>query len=243
MPRNDDPDSIAKRIRQFRKSAQGCSTQKVFAIELGIDQQRLSGYENRTSVPHHVVAAMIRMGANPYWLIFGEGTMRGTPEIEEGAREREIKAINLTGASVSDDQLAEFRVFPLYADEAAAEQPCDTRTTEIEGPAIIHRSWCPHPQETDYVRVASTGTSMEPTIPAGAIVTIDRTECDPERLVGKIVAVGLREGGVTLKRLQKDGRGGFVGVPENKNANHTVVPIRNGDRVIGVVQTVQARIG
>ena len=33
----------------------------------------------------------------------------------------------------------------------------------IEGPAIIHKSWCPHPDSTDYVRVK--GDSMEPGIP------------------------------------------------------------------------------
>ena len=243
MASHDDHESIAKRIRQFRKSIHGCSTQKEFAAALGIDQQRLSGYENRTRVPHHVVAAMIRMGANPYWLLFGEGTMRGTPETGEAVRDRDIKAINLAGASDSDRQLAEFYILPLYADEVAAGLPREVRDTEIEGPAILHRAWCPHPQETDYVRVASTGSSMEPTIPAGAMVTIDRAECDPERLIGKVVAVGLREGGVTLKRLQKDGRGGYVGVPDNKAADHTVVPIGDGDRLIGIVQTVHARIG
>ena len=242
MNADNDHESIAKRIRLFRKSVHGCSTQKEFATALGIDQQRLSEYENRTRVPHHVVAAMIRMGANLYWLLFGEGTMRGTPDTGEMSATATSRPSTLRGVCF---RLATRRVLysPPHADEIAAGQSRESRSTEIEGPAILHRAWCPHPQETECLRVVSTGNSMEPMIPAGAVVTIDRAECDPERLIGKVMAVGLREGGVTLKRLQRNSRGGYVGVPDNQGADHTVVAIDDGDRLLGVVQTVNARIG
>jgi phage repressor protein C with HTH and peptisase S24 domain len=239
----EDAPTIAERVKIFRKSCAGCSTQQAFAAALDIDQQRLSGYENGTRVPHHVVANMVRMGANPYWLLFGEGEMRGGPNATENVRDMAIKAISLTSAEVDDRQLAEFYILPLYSDEVAAGVPREVRDTEIEGPAIIHRAWCPHPRETDYVRVHSSGNSMEPTIPAGAIVTIDRAENEPERLVGKAVAISLREGGVTLKRLQRTARGGFVGVPDNPTHENRAIHLDDGDRIIGLVQTVHARIG
>jgi len=165
------------------------------------------------------------------------------PNATENVRDMAIKAISLTSAEVDDRQLAEFYILPLYSDEVAAGVPREVRDTEIEGPAIIHRAWCPHPRETDYVRVHSSGNSMEPTIPAGAIVTIDRAENEPERLVGKAVAISLREGGVTLKRLQRTARGGFVGVPDNPTHENRAIHLDDGDRIIGLVQTVHARIG
>jgi SOS-response transcriptional repressor LexA len=236
-------EEIGERIRDFRKSCTGFDTQQAFSQALGIDQQRLSGYENGTRVPHRVIAALVRLGASPYWLLFGEGPMRGAPQADEEVRAMEVRAVNVSNADVSARQLAEFYVLPLYADEVAAGQPLEVRDTEIEGPAIIHRAWCPHPAETDYVRVHSTGTSMEPTVPAGSIVTIDRAENDPERLLGRVVAIALREGGVTLKRLRRTERGGYVGVPDNPGADHRPVHLEEGDRVLGLVRTVHARIG
>lgn len=235
--------TLAERLRIFRKSCRAIKTQQAFAEALQIDQQRLSGYENGTRVPHHVIANLVRMGANPYWLLFNEGEMRGGPTSTEDVRTMEVKAINAGLASVDDLQMSEFYVLPLYADEVAAGTPRDMRDTEIEGPAIIHRSWCPHPEETDYVRVSSTGTSMEPTIPAGSIVTIDRFETDPEKLLGKVVAIGVSGGGVTLKRLQKSERGDYIGIPDNPTPNNQPIALtEEGDRIIGLVVTVHARL-
>lgn len=234
--------TLAERIREFRRHCPGIETQQDFARALCIDQQRLSGYENGTRVPSHVIARLVRLGANPYWLLFNEGAMRGSGR-DESLRDMEVRAVNPHDKTFADDAFAEFYILPLYADEVAAGQPLEMRDTEIEGPAIIHRSWCPHPRETDYVRVSRTGTSMEPTIPAGSIVTIDRSENDPARLVGRVVAIARHEGGVTLKRLQRTERGGYVGMPDNPSPGNPVVYLEDGDRVIGAVQTVHARLG
>lgn len=238
----EEDGGIGPRLRKFRKSCDGCSTQKDFAAALGIDQQRLSGYENGTRVPHHVLAAFVRMGANPYWILFGEGPMRGATVVNEAVRDAAIHAVNMGDADPDERQLAEFYVFPLYAEETAAAQPRDRRDVEIEGPTLIHRVWCPHPDETDCIRAHATGESMTPTIPAGAMVAVDRSETDPERLTGKVVAVAPREGGVAFKRLQRDGRGGYVGVPDNPAAGHPATPLAEGDRIVGQATVVYTRL-
>lgn len=222
-------------------SCTGISTQQAFAEALGIDQQRLSGYEHGTRVPSHVIASLVTLGANPYWVLFGEGNMRSVSASEE-VRGAEVKAIAAGEHQFSNNSMAEFYVLPLYSDEVAAGEPLNIRDTEIEGPAVIHRSWCPHPEFTDYVRVSSSGTSMEPTIPAGSIVTIDRTITNPEQLIGRVVAIAKNEGGVTLKRLRKDERGGFVGIPDNQNSENLPIAIAENDRIVGQVQTVHARL-
>jgi len=242
---DQEPDPISERIRTFRRSLVGCETQAAFAQALGIDQQRLSGYENGTRVPHHVIAGMVRLGVNPYWLLFGEGEMRGGPTSTEALREMSIRILNVTTANPSERQIAELYALPLYADERAAALPQERRDIVIEGPAIIHRAWCPHPRQTDYVRVRSTGASMEPTVPAGAIVTIDRSLTTPEadHLVGKVVAIALIEGGVLLRRLRRTERGGYVGVPDNPSSENRAVQLSAEDRILGLVQTVHAHIG
>lgn len=234
-------ETISERLKTFRNSCAGLQTQQAFAEALGIDQQRLSGYEHGTRIPSHVICALVTLGANPYWLLFGEGPMR-QGSASESVRGSEIRAINPSEQEFSADAMAEFYVLPLYADEVAAGSPRDVRDTEIEGPAVIHRSWCPHPENTDYVRVSSTGTSMEPTIPAGAMVTIDRSQTAAELLQGKIVAIAKREGGVTLKRLQKTERGGYVGMPDNLTPENLPIPLEEGDRIVGLVQTVHSRL-
>ncbi len=240
---SQNPDGIGKRIKEFRSSCSVANTQQEFAEKLAIDQQRLSGYENGTRVPHHVIARIVELGANPYWLLFGQGLMRGGAGFDESVRARELVAMCPQQLPENMKSLTDFVVLPLYADEVAAGTPKEMRDTEIEGPAVLHRAWCPHPEQTDYVRVSTTGTSMEPTIPAGSIVTIDRAVSDPERLVGKVVAIGLREGGVTLKRLRKTARGTYIGMPDNPSLQNEPVAIGEDDRIIGLVQTVHARIG
>lgn len=236
-------ETIGHRIRAFRQSCKEAVTQQEFAEKLDIDQQRLSGYENGTRVPHPVIARLVELGANPHWLLFGEGPMRPTAGADAEIRGRELVALAPQELPLNQRQLAEFVVLPLYADEVAAGTPLAMRDTEIEGPAVLHRAWCPHPESTDYVRVSRTGTSMEPTIPAGAIVTIDRSQNNPDALIGKIVAIGLREGGVTLKRLQRTARGTYIGMPDNPTADNQPVAVGSDDRIIGLVQTVHARLG
>lgn len=237
------PRDLGERLRLFRAHYRGGVTQRAFAEELGFDQQRLSCYEMGTRVPHHVVARLVEIGVNPEWLLLGEGPMvRRGPE-EEEIRSLELRLADERAAGVDGAKLGEFYVLPLYADEAAAGEPLEMRDAEIEGPAVIHRNWCPHPEATDYVRVHRCGTSMEPTIPAGAIVTIDRSSAVPEELLGKIVAIGLRDGGVTIKRLRRTERGGYLGVPDNTSPEHRAIYLDEGDRVIGQVTTVHAWLG
>lgn len=238
------PGSIAQRIRDFRATCPGITTQQEFAQALGIDQQRLSGYEHGTRVPAHVLAALVTLGANPYWLLFGEGSMRkgDTSEDIRDATLKEVSAINASQHKFSQEQLAEFYILPLYSDEVAAGEPLGVRDTEIEGPAIIHRSWCPNPQQTDCLRISQTGNSMEPTIPAGSMVTIDRSCTNPENLLGKIIAIVKHEGGVTIKRLQKTERNKYVGIPDNPGPDNLPIPLEEGDRIAGLVRTVHARL-
>jgi phage repressor protein C with HTH and peptisase S24 domain len=239
--KNSDTTDLAHRIKIFRNNYKGGVTQNTFAKILEIDQQRLSCYEMGTKVPHNVISKLVEIGANPFWLLMGEGGI-----FSESPEDTAIRDISLTipeenkNTKFKDNDLGDFYVLPLYSDEAAAGEPLQMRDTEVEGPAIIHKNWCPNPHMTDYVRISASGTSMEPTIPAGAIVTIDRSQSVPEELIGKIVAIAIKDGGVTIKRLRKTSRNGYVGEPDNPTYENRTIYIEEGDRIIGRVTTVHA---
>lgn len=130
----------------------------------------------------------------------------------------------------------DFREIPFYPDEIAAGQPLEIRDAP-EGIVIIHKDWCRQPEHMVAVRVSSTGTSMEPTIPAGAIVTIDTSETAPKPLLGQPVAIYKKDEGATIKRLAQTTRG-WCGIPDNRDPRHQVIMIEEGDRIIGKVNSV-----
>jgi len=65
----------------------------------------------------------------------------------------------------------------------------------IAAPAV----WCPHPAETNCLRVR--GTCMSPLINDDDIVVVDCVETDPALLSGKIVVTWQRDNGLTLSRF------------------------------------------
>ena len=65
----------------------------------------------------------------------------------------------------------------------------------IAAPAV----WCPHPAETNCLRVR--GTCMSPLINDDDIVVVDCAETDPALLSGKIVVTWQRDNGLTLSRF------------------------------------------
>ena len=130
----------------------------------------------------------------------------------------------------------DFREIPFYPDEIAAGQPLEIRDAP-EGIVIIHKNWCKQPEHMVAVRVSSTGTSMEPTIPAGAIVTIDTSMTAPKTLLGQPVAIYKKDDGATIKRLAQTTRG-WCGIPDNRDPRHQVIMLEEGDRIIGKVNSV-----
>ena len=144
---------------------------------------------------------------------------------------KEHPPLQLPGIAPED-----FREIPFYPDEIAAGQPLEIRDAP-EGIVIIHKNWCKQPEHMVAVRVSSTGTSMEPTIPAGAIVTIDTSMTAPKTLLGQTVAIYKKDDGATIKRLAQTTKG-WCGIPDNRDPRHQVIMLEEGDRIIGKVNSV-----
>ncbi len=239
---------INKRLRLIREKVEGPRGKLRFAKRIGESHSNVSRYERGRTIPAHVLARVTKeYGISAEWLLSGKGDMLApTAGDEVRALEVALPKSREGMAPVqrfSENDISEFYVLPLLRDPTAAGPGRRITDHDIEGPAIIHRAWCPNPARTDYVRVK--GNSMEPVIPDGAIVTIDKTYTDPARSVGHVAAIyiGATEE-VTIRRLQRDDVAAdrYVGVPDNPSPQNRPHVIEDGDRIIGRVVSVHALV-
>jgi len=239
---------INKRFRELREKMEGPRGKLRMARKIGESHSNVSRYEGGRTIPAHVLARIAQAyGVNANWLLTGKGPMfRPT-------RADDVRAITLTvprveegtaqGSAPTAEDLSAFCVLPLLKDPTAAGPGRRITDADVEGPAIIHRSWCPHPSRTDYVRVQ--GDSMEPGIPDGSIVTIDKSYSSAESSVGRVVAIYIAATEeVTLRRLQRDAAKPrrYIGVPDNMTLQNHPVAMEPDDRIIGRVGSVHALV-
>ena len=112
---------------------------------------------------------------------------------------------------------------PLLAVEAgtigqAGGQFADLDTALAEEMVAAPAFWCPHPAQTNCLRVK--GTSMSPLINDGDIVAVDSSQTNPKELHRKIIVAWHRENGLSLARfIAADG----VQLLESENRNYSPV--------------------
>jgi transcriptional regulator with XRE-family HTH domain len=185
---------IGKRIRQIRK-LRGL-TQKSFAESLYISQNFLSEVESGKANPSTTLLALIeyRYKISKEWLMTGKGSIQAPGE-EAGITSPELKIITPKEAKEhlkKSDRLDNFIPVPLLSDNAAAGQPAYINENDIEGYAIIYRSWVKDEKLHTAIRIR--GDSMSPVLEQGFIVGLDHSQRDPKKLQGKMVAARCEEG-------------------------------------------------
>ncbi len=127
----------------------------------------------------------------------------------------------------------DFYEIPYFPDGIAAGNPKEIKDYPEEK-VILHKDWCSHPDETSAAKLDDSAHSMEPTIMAGSIITVDHHLTNPEELDGEVVAIYKKDDGVTVKRLKKIGSR-WCGIPDN--SEYDVVELEDGDRIVGLVTT------
>ena len=239
---------INRRFREAREKLEGPRGRLRFAKRIGESHSNVSRYERGRTIPAHVLTRVASAyGVSAQWLLTGRGPMI------EPTRADQLRAVEVSlagsepGAGAMEPptaaEMSEFVVLPLLRDPTAAGPGRHITDADVEGPAIIHQAWCPHPSRTDYVRVK--GDSMEPGIPDGSIVTIDRSYTSPETSVGAVVAVYLAATEeVTIRRLQRDAvkTKRYIGIPDNLTPRNRPVVLDADDRIIGRVISVHALV-
>jgi Peptidase S24-like len=229
--------SLSRRLREVRQEIFGDHGGPELARRLGLPARTWYNYETGVTVPAEVLLGFIEQtGANPIWLLTGEGPRyrRSTDErlvsqlspvelIRRGLEELERSpgSMVVVGAeNLPSDQASSFVAVALYPlNEIAADVP---DRTMAEGYVLAYRQWLPNPAETIATRL--NDEAMHPILPAGSIVAIDRSITDPRKLHGQIVAA--RPGGVPMIRwLDLSGRHVILRPNQTSGREFPLIPV------------------
>jgi SOS-response transcriptional repressor LexA len=193
--------SLSRRLREIRQEIFGEHGGPELARRLNLPARTWYNYETGVTVPAEVLLGFIEQtGANPMWLLNGEGSRyrhsnedrliseltpvelirRGLEELERSTSESVI----IAPENLTSDQASEFVAVGLYPLSEIGNPVLDPG--KAEGHVLAYRHWIPNPSETIATRL--TDEAMHPILPVGSIVAVDRSVTDPVKLHGQIVA-------------------------------------------------------
>lgn len=228
--------AISTRLREIRCDLFGEHGGPEMARRLNLPARTWYNYETGVTVPAEVLLGFIdQTGANPVWLLNGDGPkyLRGLEasplsdlsteqlirrSLEKLEEQPEVLA-TASGQRLeaqSDEDFVAIGLVPIAA--LAARDPLSMGT---EGFVRANRPWIPHPGETYAVRLADD--AMHPILPAGSLVAVDRSQRDPARLQGRIVAAR-PEGGTVIRWLDLSGRH-LILRPNQPSRDHPILPV------------------
>jgi hypothetical protein len=242
--------SLSRRLREIRQELYGDHGGPELARRLNLPARTWYNYETGVTVPAEVLLTFIdQTGANPLWLLSGEGPKyrrasgdlsvaeltpielirRGLEKLEQEPSDIVIVAPeNLPGDVKSD-----FVAVSLVPMEYLNREYIDPAV--IEGYIMAYRQWLPNPMATVGVRLAND--AMYPILPSGSVVAIDRSRRDIQTLQGRMVAA-CPEGEPMIRWLDLSGRH-MILRPNQPSRDYPLVPIEingNGpDLIIGQV--------
>jgi hypothetical protein len=250
--------SLSRRLREIRQEQFGEHGGPELARRLNLPARTWYNYETGVTVPAEVLLGFIEQtGANPLWLLAGEGSKyrrnqdeqilaelspielirRGLEKLESEPNDVVIVAPeNLPGQAMSD-----FIAVALVPIDDLTRDPIDT--SRVEGYIMAYRQWLPNPTETVGVRLDDD--AMHPILPSGSLVAIDRSVRDAQELHGRIVAAR-PNGAFCVRWLDISGRH-LILRPNQPSKDHPLIPIELDDEandvIIGLVVWSWSRFG
>ena len=218
---------IGERLAQARKRA-GLS-QFQLALEMGerYDRSMIGHAEhNRTGLLADglVKAAQVLAVSTDYLLgLTDDPTPAG----------RSVSGIAETRAKYETE--GQWRDVPVREVKPAAGSGAETFGEEVIGYLPFRRDWLQErgidPGQADVVPVS--GVSMEPTLPDGCSILVDRKRREP--IEGRLYVMRT-EDGLVVKRLDKDKKGRWLVVSDNPD--WPPGPLRYGTEIIGEVRWI-----
>lgn len=209
---------ISNRLREIRQELFGEHGGPELARRLGLPARTWYNYETGVTVPAEVLLGFIdQTGANPDWLLTGEGPKYRTgvedellgcltPEelIRRGLEKLENRSDELIVAVPPDMEAgrdSDFVRLPLVPVRSLLDH---TQAISTNGDHVLaYRRWLTRPAETVAVRLSDD--SMSPILPEGSIVAVDRSQREASLLNGKLVAARVDED-VVVRWLEVSGR-------------------------------------
>jgi SOS-response transcriptional repressor LexA len=227
---------LSRRLREIRQELFGDHGGPELARRLSLPARTWYNYETGVTVPAEVLLGFIEQtGANPMYLITGEGPRyrrtnderllselspvelirRGLEKLERSSSE----VVIMTAENLPSEVAPDFAAVSLYPLVDICRPELDT--SRVEGYVMAYRHWLPNPALTIGVRLVDD--SMNPILPAGSIVAIDRSMTDPQALHGRIVAA-CPESEPVIRWLEISGRH-MILRPNQQNREFPLVPV------------------
>ncbi len=238
--------SLSRRLKEVRQDRFGEHGGPELARRLNLPARTWYNYENGVTVPAEVLLGFIdETGTNPVWLLSGEGPMyrkggddsllseltpvelirRGLEKLEQAPNDSVVVVPgDLPGEAMSD--FVAVHLVPLRGLTARGGN-----LPHPEGHILAYRHWLPHPGDTVGVRLEDD--AMEPVLPSGSVVAIDRAITDPKELQGRMVAV-CPSGMPMIRWLDLSARH-MILRPNQPSREHPLIPIELDELPAGVI--------
>ncbi len=232
--------SLSRRLREIRQEIFGEHGGPELARRLNLPARTWYNYETGVTVPAEVLLAFIEQtGANPEWLLTGEGARfrhsnddrrlselspvemirRGLEALERSSNE----VIVVAPENLPNAEASEFVAIGIYPLSVIGHSVPDQ--ARLEGHVMAYRHWLPNPAETIGTRLVDD--AMNPILPAGSIVAVDRSVTDPLKFHGRIVAA-CPDGVPMIRWLDVSGRHVILR-PNNPGREFTLIPVELGE--------------
>jgi hypothetical protein len=228
--------SLSRRLREVRQELFGEHGGPELARRLNLPARTWYNYETGVTVPAEVLLAFIdQTGANPVWLLSGEGTRYRRSQEEslisemspielirrglEKLEQEPTDVVIVAPENLPSEYLSEFVAVGLVPIKELLHRTIDP--SHIEGYIMAYRQWLPHPDETVGVRL--NDVAMHPILPAGSVVAIDRSATDPLALQGRMVAAA-PEGVPIIRWLDLSGKH-MILRPNQPTREHPLIPV------------------
>jgi hypothetical protein len=216
--RIDRKASISQRLREIRQQLHGEHGGPEMARQLGLPARTWYNYESGVTIPAEVLLSFIdRTGANPAWLFSGLGPrFLRDPVVPDRIAPADLIRRCLDQLLVEDSRAAnggtddEFAVpmrpnewveLPLLNIEDLLDDELPRAHAPYRMPAS--RKWITRPESTFAIRMDDE--EMEPVLPKGSILGIDRSARDPAELQGRLV-VAKHQGKPLVRQLDLSNR-------------------------------------
>ena len=238
--------ALSRRLREIRQELFGEHGGPELARRLSLPARTWYNYETGVTVPAEVLLGFIdQTGANPLWLLTGEGPKyrRSQDEvilselspidlIRRGLEKLEQEPNNvviMAPQNIPDEAMSDFVAVGLVPIRELLRRPIPP--SQVQGYIMAYRQWLPNPAETVGVRLDDD--SMNPVLPSGSIVAIDRSQTDPHLLQGRLVAA-CPEREPVIRWLDISGRH-LILRPGHPSREFPLVPVELEDLTEGLI--------
>lgn len=148
----------------------------------------------------------------------------------------QVRANVELGSEISDNYYA----IPIIKPSAISKTVFDLKESDVIDHTIINKEWVP--RGGVMVAFVADDSGLEPTIPVGSLIVVDRRELISEKSIGRNAAIFQKGKGLKLRKLEEGDKGGLKAVTaDGKNRGSFEIKADKGDIILGRIIAVLAK--